>query len=1065
MSATAGQATREAGQWLRRLLQSLLALAVVALLAIGALTWRLAEGPMALPWLARRIEAAAAAHGQNLHVAGVTLSWAGFRSAEGSPLLLHLSGLQIGDGAQAAKLAELEASFSVPALAFGRVLPDTVIATGARFHLIRDAGGGLTVAGIPANTLPSNPASQQPWPTQLRTLMQPGGALAALLHLHLHGAHATLDDQSSGLRAELNPVSIDLDRTSDDGGLTGHASAAITVGTQHATLTLDTAAAAGGTNLRASLTPLSPAALAPLLPALAPAAALDAPITLTASATLGPELGLRHLHADVALGSGTVRAGTGTAPIRGAALSLDGTLDRMAVTLDHLEMTPGADRPHTTFTGRGTIARAADGYNADMSLEVDHLTFEDLPALWPAGTGGPGTRPWISGNITSGVLRDGHLALSLHAPSDLSDIRLLSIDGRIDGQDLTVWWLRPVPPIEHIDGQLTITDPDVIELALSGGVQSGGSEGGIRFGQGHIRLTGIAGDDQFADIADDLGGPAADLLHTLTHPRLKLLSRQPVPLRDPAGQLVGGHLSVGHLALKESVSMDDIAIRATGHLAGIHLTALAAGRDLDRGQLDMVATNDGLSLNGTADLAHIPAKLAATMDFRAGPPAQVQQVVHVQASVSDRQLAGLGLATHGFMAGSGDLDATVTSHRNARVDIVATADLTHAELAAEQAAYAKPLGQPATAEVRLTLAGERLAAISSLRLSGSGVDVRGSADIANGQPEVLRLDRIVLGVGTDASGTVVLPLRPTDAYEVTLSGRSLDLSGMLGGGDKGVAKPPPDHSGQATTPLLVRAHFNTVLLGPGRKFTGVGADVAYDGSRWQRANVSGNAAGSSPSAAAQPFSLTVTPVVGGRQLDVQAADLGALLRVAGITGKLRGGRLALSGRYDDTRPGRVLSGTMELRDFRLLDTLAVGRILQAVTLYGVVDLLRGPGLFFSRATTDFTVTDGSRIDLRNARAYSASLGATAQGGIDLGRRTMDLRGTVVPAYFFNTLPGRIPLIGRLFSPEVGGGLFAATVAVRGRFADLAIAVNPLAALTPGVLRKMFDLFGSDKTAG
>lgn len=1062
MSATAGQATRGAGQWLSRLLQFLLALAVLALLAIGALTWRLAEGPLALPWLARRIEAAAAAQGQNLHVARATLSWAGFRSAEGSPLLLRLSGLQLSDGAQAATLAELEASFSVPALVFGRVVPNTVIATGARLHLTRDAGGGLTVAGVPADTLPSASGDQLPPSEQLRALTQPGGALAALLHLHLHDAYATLDDQGSKLRAELGPVAIDLDRADGDGGLTGHASAAIAVGAQHATLTLDTAAGDSGTELRASLTPLSPAALAPLSPAWAAAAALDAPVTLAASATLGPDLGLRHLHADVALGSGIVRAGTGTAPILGAALSVDGTLDRMAVTLGHVEMTPGTDRPHTTFTGRGILARATDGYNADLALEVDHLTFEDLPALWPAGTGGPGTKPWISGNITSGVLRDGHLSLSLHTPSDLSDVRLLSIYGRIDGQDLTVWWLRPVPPIEHIDGQLTITDPDVIELALSGGVQSGGAEGGIRLGQGHIRLSGIAGNDQFADIADDLGGPVADLLHTLAHPRLKLLSRQPVPLRDPAGQLVGGHLSVGHLELKESVSMDDIAIRATGHLASIHLTALAAGRDLDQGQLDMVATNEGLSLDGTADLAHIPAKLAATMDFRAGPPTQVQQLVHVQASVSDRQLAGLGLATHGFMTGSGDLDATVTSHRNARVDIAATADLTHAALVATQAAYAKPLGQPATAQVRLALAGERLAAISSLRLSGSGVDVRGSADVANGRPEVLRLDRIVLGEGTDASGTVVLPQRPADAYGVTLSGSSLDLSGVLGGGDKSTAKLSPAPGGQATPPLLVRAHFDTVLLGQGRRLTGVAADVAYDGSRWQRASVSGNAAGSPPGAAAQAFSLSVAPVAGGRQLRAQAADLGALLQAAGVTAELRGGSLTLSGRYDDTRRDQVLTGAVELRDFRVLDAPAVGRILQAATLYGVIDLLRGPGLFFSRAVTDFTVADGSRIDLHNARAYSASLGATAQGGIDLDRRTMDLRGTVVPAYFFNTLPGRIPLIGRLFSPEKGGGLFAATVSVRGPFTDLAIGVNPVAALAPGVLRKMFDLFGSGK---
>ncbi len=69
-----------------------------------------------------------------------------------------------------------------------------------------------------------------------------------------------------------------------------------------------------------------------------------------------------------------------------------------------------------------------------------------------------------------------------------------------------------------------------------------------------------------------------------------------------------------------------------------------------------------------------------------------------------------------------------------------------------------------------------------------------------------------------------------------------------------------------------------------------------------------------------------------------------------------------------------------------------------------------------------------------------------------------MRGTIVPAYFFNALPGRIPLIGKLFSPEKGSGLFAANYGVRGALADPSVSINPLSALTPGALRRLFDLF-------
>lgn len=59
---------------------------------------------------------------------------------------------------------------------------------------------------------------------------------------------------------------------------------------------------------------------------------------------------------------------------------------------------------------------------------------------------------------------------------------------------------------------------------------------------------------------------------------------------------------------------------------------------------------------------------------------------------------------------------------------------------------------------------------------------------------------------------------------------------------------------------------------------------------------------------------------------------------------------------------------------------------------------------------------------------------------------------------FNSLLGRIPVIGRLFSPEQGGGVFAASYRVRGPLDDPEATVNPLAALTPGFLRGLFGIF-------
>ncbi len=204
------------------------------------------------------------------------------------------------------------------------------------------------------------------------------------------------------------------------------------------------------------------------------------------------------------------------------------------------------------------------------------------------------------------------------------------------------------------------------------------------------------------------------------------------------------------------------------------------------------------------------------------------------------------------------------------------------------------------------------------------------------------------------------------------------------------------------------------------------------------------------------FEIAIAPQGGQRQLTITAADAGALLRDFDVLRTLQGGRLSVTGRYASNRPGAMLAGTAEITDFSVRDPTALGKLLQAMTLYGLFEAAAGPGLGFTRLTAPFRLSPGL-LELEDARAFSASLGLTARGRIDRRRETVDVQGTIVPAYFFNSLLGNIPLVGRIFSPEAGGGLFAATYRIRGPIADPIVGVNPLAALTPGFLRGIFGL--------
>ena len=135
------------------------------------------------------------------------------------------------------------------------------------------------------------------------------------------------------------------------------------------------------------------------------------------------------------------------------------------------------------------------------------------------------------------------------------------------------------------------------------------------------------------------------------------------------------------------------------------------------------------------------------------------------------------------------------------------------------------------------------------------------------------------------------------------------------------------------------------------------------------------------------------------------------------------------------------------------------KVLGYLSLDGIVNALSGKGIAFDELEAPFTKT-GDDLRLKDARAYGAALGLTAKGWVDLEKDQLDIKGTVVPAYTINKLLGYIPLLGDLLVGEKGSGVFAATYRMQGPLANPKVSTNPLATLTPGFLRGLFNVFDS-----
>ena len=338
---------------------------------------------------------------------------------------------------------------------------------------------------------------------------------------------------------------------------------------------------------------------------------------------------------------------------------------------------------------------------------------------------------------------------------------------------------------------------------------TGAKDAGIDAMGGAVRITGLAGHDQVASIDADLAGGLGDVIALLKHPRLKLLSKHPLPLTAPSGA-VTTHLSV-RLPLEAKVAIEQVAIHATGQVANAHLGGIALGRDLDRGQLALDVNNDGLTINGTADFTHIPTRLGVQMNFRSGPGTQVLQHVtaELRATKADAERAGLG----GIGLEGGVLGASVdyAERRDGMSVVQLAADLKEAKLATPFG-WSKAAGTPGQAEARALLDHGKLVGLDGLRAEAPGLAIVARSDLVDGRPSVVHLERGEIG-RSSAAGTIVLPQREGEPYRVALSGPRLDLEGALKPAEAPAAPDRAREPAKSGTPYVVDLRFEKVMLG------------------------------------------------------------------------------------------------------------------------------------------------------------------------------------------------------------------------------------------------------------
>jgi hypothetical protein len=183
--------------------------------------------------------------------------------------------------------------------------------------------------------------------------------------------------------------------------------------------------------------------------------------------------------------------------------------------------------------------------------------------------------------------------------------------------------------------------------------------------------------------------------------------------------------------------------------------------------------------------------------------------------------------------------------------------------------------------------------------------------------------------------------------------------------------------------------------------------------------------------------------------------MGAAFKLLGVSDNVVGGTFVVTGTAEDQGDQRVFSGIADGENYKVVHAPLVARVLSVASFAAVNSMLSGEGIPFDRLAAKYTFGDG-KLSVTDAKALGGAIGINvSKGTLDLKSDTIDLSGTLAPAYTVNSLLGRIPVLGDLLVGGEGQGVFAANFRIQGQTDDPKVSVNPLGMMAPGFVRKLF----------
>ncbi|WP_341989026.1 AsmA-like C-terminal region-containing protein [Azorhizobium sp. AG788] len=461
---------------------------------------------------------------------------------------------------------------------------------------------------------------------------------------------------------------------------------------------------------------------------------------------------------------------------------------------------------------------------------------------------------------------------------------------------------------------------------------------------------------------------------------------------------------------------------------------------LEGASVDVFASPAGVLLRGDGKVAGAP--LTFEYDKKKD---KADADVRVNATLDDASRQKLGVDISSISGPIAVKLVGTTNNKQTRAAI--ELDLTAARILDLVPGLTKPAGKPLKAKFTSNDAGKTIR-IDDLILDGSGTYIRGALELSDeGDVVSANFPSFQLSDGDKAS---LRAERSGDVLKIRITGEVVDARGIM----KSLVGTPsgPAKKEQKSQDVDVEAKIGAMTGNNGEVLRQLDLSVGRRGVELRSFSLTAKA-GREGTVAGEIRNWGDTP---RRALYVSTSDAGAVLRFLDTYGKMQGGTMwvIIDPPRGDTSPQ---NGVVNLRDFVIrgepgLDSLSAA----ARDSSGKVE--QGTAVF-EKAQAQFTRTTG-KIAIRDGAIWGPVAGVTAEGTIDFTAERISMRGTYVPAYGLNNLFSKLPIIGAILGGGPNEGLLGVTFEITGPMSGPTLRINPLSAVAPGFLRKMFEFRGA-----